>query len=186
MSVRLGYPGQPIPPPECATADSEGRFEFQVPKKLHMDFWPIDVGATAPTYGTGWVRIKPKAKTDDLTIRLVNDTAPITGQIVTLEGKPVPGANLTVLEIVASPKEDLGPWLEAVKGKKGESDDLEFQYLTRFPTVGTVPRVTTDAQGRFKLGGIGSNRLCEVTAVEGADHRNSRTCGVLDAAGQNR
>jgi RNA polymerase sigma factor (sigma-70 family) len=154
----LGSPSQLIPPPECATADREGRFEFQVPREPYMDFWPIDVGATAATCGAGWVQIRPKASTDDLTIRLVNDNVPITGQIVTLEGKPVPGAHLTVMEIAASPKEDLGPWLEAVKGKKDTSDDLEFEYLTR-RIVGTVPRVTTDDQGRFKLGGIGSNRL---------------------------
>jgi RNA polymerase sigma factor (sigma-70 family) len=165
------WPGnpQPVPAPERATADAEGRFEFQVSKEPFMDVMPVIVGATAATHGAGWVQLKPNSRTDDLTIRMVRDDAPITGQIVTLEGKPVPGAFLSIQEIYTTPKEDLGPWLaavkEAVKAKKDQVDNLEFEHLTRF-TVGMSPRVTTDAEGRFKLSGIGAERLV-ILRVEG-------------------
>jgi RNA polymerase sigma factor (sigma-70 family) len=157
LSVWPGNSAQPIPAPECSTTDGEGRFEFQGPKTLYMDFVPVIVGATATNHGAGWVQLAPKARTDGLIIRLVKDE-PITGQIVTLEGQPVVGATLTVTEIAATAQEDLGPWLEAVTGKKSDSDNLEFRYFRRF-TVGLFPRVATDAQGRFKLGGIGSDRM---------------------------
>src|SRR5262249_47074942 len=65
---------------------------------------------------------------------------------------------LTVLQINAAPQEDLGPWLEAIKAKKGLSFQLEHQYVGR-RTSALPLQVTTDADGRFKLTGIGRNRL---------------------------
>src|SRR5262249_54096346 len=53
---------------------------------------------------------------------------------------------------------DLGPWLAAIQGNKGRSFDLEKQYLSRYTTA-LSPQVTTDAEGRFRLTGIGRNRL---------------------------
>src|SRR5262249_14194313 len=68
------------------------------------------------------------------------------------------GATLTVLQINAAPGEDLGPWLKAAKGKKGRSWELEQQLVGRF-TIALSPKVTTDAEGRLRLTGIGRNRL---------------------------
>jgi RNA polymerase sigma factor (sigma-70 family) len=156
-SLRAGAAEQPGVAPVCATADAEGRFEFNGPKELIMDFVPVVVGATAANHGAGWVELLPQARTEELTIKLVKDE-PITGQIVTLEGRPVSGATLTVREIAAPVKDDLGPWLEEVKGKKSDSDDLEWRYFKRF-SVGMSPAVTTDAQGRFRLRGLGADRM---------------------------
>ncbi len=116
------------------------------------------VAAAAANYGVAWVEVPPEGRSDDLTLQLVDDQ-PITGQIVDLEGKPVPGATLQVLEIRAAAGEDLGPWLEAAKAKKGLSDQLEEQYLASRCTVAPALKVTTDAEGRFRLTGIGRNRL---------------------------
>jgi protocatechuate 3,4-dioxygenase beta subunit len=142
--------------PECATTGPDGRFEFTAPKAKFG--WYTVVAATAADHGAGWVKVSPGGKRDDLTLRLVADHVLITGQIVDLEGKPVPGATLTVLEIRAAPGEDLGPWLEAAKAKKGLTYDLEYKYLPRH-TVALSPKVTTDAEGRFRLTGIGRNRI---------------------------
>ena len=49
----------------------------------------------------------------------------MTGQVVDLEGKPVPGVTLRLLEISAAPGEDLGPWLEVAQGNNGENLPLE-------------------------------------------------------------
>jgi len=83
---------------------------------------------------------------------------PITGQIVNLEGRPVQGATLRVMQINAAPTENLGPWVEAVNAKKGLSSKLEQEYLSRI-TIALSSEVTTDAEGRFRLTGIGRNRL---------------------------
>src|SRR5262249_25558949 len=70
----------------------------------------------------------------------------------------VPGATLRVMQINASPQEDLGPWLKAVANKAGNSLALEQEHLSRY-TIAPSITVTTDLEGRFKLAGIGRNRL---------------------------
>src|SRR5205807_589639 len=103
-------------------------------------------------------------RSDDLTLRLVAER-PITAQIVDLEGKPVPGVTLHVLEVRAADGNDLGPWLEAARGSKGRSDELEWRYLAR-ATIAPAPRSTADTEGRLRLAGIGRDRLV-VAKLEG-------------------
>jgi RNA polymerase sigma factor (sigma-70 family) len=157
MTRAWGYPHHPSPSPAYATTGPDGRFQFTVPKAKFGDESTV-VAAAAANHGVGWVRVPPDGKRDDLTLQLVKDDVPITGQIVDLEGKPVPGATVTVMQINAAPGEDLDPFLEAVKGKKGLRLQLEQQYLKRF-TIAVPLQVTTDAAGRFRLNGIGRNRL---------------------------
>jgi RNA polymerase sigma factor (sigma-70 family) len=153
---------------EDAMTGRDGRFQFVADRmaRLTLDYQRslyerTVVAAAAPNYGVGWLEVPPGGRSDDLTIQLVDDQ-PITGQVLDLEGKPVPGANLQVLEIRAAVGENLGPWLEAARGKKGLSDQLEQQYLSRV-TIAPALKFTADAEGRFRLTGIGRNRL--VTAL---------------------
>ncbi len=156
-TLAWGYPHGPSPSPEYATTGPDGRFQFAVPEAEFKDR-PTVVAAMAPKFGAGWVNIPPDGKRDDLTIRLAVDDVPITGQIVDLEGKPVEGATLRLMQINAAPGEDLGPWLESVKGMTGLSYELEQRYLKRF-TLAVPLQVTTDSAGGFRLTGIGRNRL---------------------------
>jgi RNA polymerase sigma factor (sigma-70 family) len=94
-------------------------------------------------------------------LQVVTDDVPITGHIVDLEGKPVSGATLRVLQINAAPGEDLGQWLEAANAKKGLSLELEQQYLKQY-TIAVSAQAKTDGEGRFRLTGIGRNRLVRV------------------------
>jgi RNA polymerase sigma factor (sigma-70 family) len=146
------YPNRPSSSPENATTDPDGRFTFTVPKAQFGDRYTF-VAATASGCGIGLATVPPSDRRDGLTLRLVADDVPITGQVVDLEGKPVPGATLTVLIVSAAPGEDLGPWLEAVKAGKG----LKGQGLQscQFPLS---PQVTTDVEGRFRLAGVGIGR----------------------------
>jgi protocatechuate 3,4-dioxygenase beta subunit len=157
MTLAWGYPHEPAPSPEYATTGPDGRFRFAVPKAEFGDQSTV-VAAAAASHGVGWVNVPAGGKRDDLTIQLVDDDVPVTGQVVDLEGKPVPGATLRVMQINAAPGEDLGPWLEAAAAKKGPSLQLEQQYLKRF-TIAVPLRATTDAAGRFRLTGVGRNRL---------------------------
>ncbi len=157
LTPSWGYLHQPVATSQAARTGPDGRFAFTVPEAKYRK-QGITVAATAPNCGVGWVMIPPDGKRDDLTIPLVNDDVPIAGQIIDLEGRPVPGATLCVMQINAAPGEDLGPWLEAVAGRKGDRFQLEHQHLPRY-TVAPSATVTTDAEGRFRLAGIGRDRL---------------------------
>jgi RNA polymerase sigma factor (sigma-70 family) len=157
MTTAWGYPHEPSPSPEYGTTGPDGRFRFAVPEAEFEGNFTV-VAAAAPNYGAGWVKVHPDDQRDELTIRLVEDDVPINGQIIDLEGKPIPGAALSLMQINAAPEEDLGPWLEAVKAKRDIRLELEQRYLTRF-TLAVPLQVTTDSAGRFRLRGIGRNRL---------------------------
>ena len=65
---------------------------------------------------------------------------------------------LRALQIQESPDGSLEPWIEASKAKKGLSYQLEQKYLTRF-TIAAPMQVSTDDAGKFRLTGLGRNRL---------------------------
>jgi beta-lactamase regulating signal transducer with metallopeptidase domain/protocatechuate 3,4-dioxygenase beta subunit len=159
LTVMHGFAREAFPAPEHATTGPDGRFEFTVLKAKYGDRKTV-VAAMAADHGVGWLEVPSGDKRDDLTLRLVNDV-PIFGQVVDLEGKPVRGATFRVLEISAAPGEDLGPWLEAAEGKKREKHPLEKQEFEwdRIDLSKLALNVTTDADGRFRLTGIGRNRL---------------------------
>jgi RNA polymerase sigma factor (sigma-70 family) len=175
-----GYDAESSPAPEVATTGPDGRFRFTAPKGPSAEYYRV-VTATATRYGPGWVGVPAGSKRNDLTLRLVEDDPPIIGQIVDLEGKPVQGASLRVMQINAAEGEDLRPWLEAVQNKKGYRLELEHQYLLRYTTA-LCPRVTTDDKGRFRLTGIGRDRL--VTALLEGPTITSEYVHVLTREGE--
>jgi RNA polymerase sigma factor (sigma-70 family) len=173
LTPESGYWPMPRPAPQYATTGPDGRFQFRVSKGVRYKMSgpssasePFGdkhtvVTAAAADFGPGFEMVPPGGRPEDLTLHLVPDDVPITGQIVDLEGKSVPGVTITMLQINAAPGEDLGPWLEAVKTRKRSRLQLEWAHLRRF-TIALCPQVTTDAEGRFRLTGAGRNRLVTV------------------------
>ncbi len=160
MTRGYSYAHRPIPSPKYATTGPDGRFRFTVPKEEFIEDYTV-VAAMAANHGAGWVGVPHDGKRDNLTLQLVDDPVPITGKLIDLEGKPIPGATVRVLQISAAPGDDLGPWLEAVKTKKALALDLEQKYLPN-GTIALSPTVTTDLNGRFRLTGMGGDRLVRV------------------------
>ena len=160
LTAAWGYPHEPSPSPEYATAGPDGRFSFRAPKAKFGE-QPSVVAAFAANRGVGWVKVPADSKKDDLKVQLAQADVPVAGQIVDLEGKPVGGATLRLMQINAASEHDFSSWLEACKSKKGLSLELEQQYLKEY-TIAVPLQVTTDAAGRFKITGIGSNRLIRV------------------------
>jgi RNA polymerase sigma factor (sigma-70 family) len=156
LTLMHGYAREPFPASESATTGPEGRFQFTVPKAIFGDR-KTAVAATALNHGIGWAEVPADGKRDGVTIRLVKDDVPITGLVVDLEAKPVAGATLQVLAIQAASKEDIGPWLEAVRGKHPPRkqdirlDGIDLSNLSL--------KATTDAEGRVRLAGVGRDRL---------------------------
>jgi RNA polymerase sigma factor (sigma-70 family) len=157
VTPTVGHVDEPFATPERGTTGADGGFRFTVAKESDIIHGAIVV-ATVANLGPAWVTVPADAKREDLTLQLVTDDVPVTGQIVDLEGRAIRGVTLRVLQIYAVPGEDLTQWLEAARGKKGRSFDLEQKHLHR-TTVALSPQVTTDAEGRFRLTGIGRNRL---------------------------
>jgi hypothetical protein len=57
-------------------------------------------------------------------------------------------ATLHVVAARGTDRDDLSPWLEAARGRKGLSDELEWRYLPR-SMIAPAPRSITDAEGRL-------------------------------------
>src|SRR5262249_52136152 len=138
------------------------RFTFTV-SKAQLAKEQRELVVTAEGFGAAWVEVGPGSQKQNVTFHVSKDDVPVTGQIVDLQGKPVTGALVRVQEIHAAPQDNLGPWLEAVKGSKGNSIHLQHQHLTRRLVSMEVPalarNVKPDADGKFRITGIGRDRV---------------------------
>jgi RNA polymerase sigma factor (sigma-70 family) len=156
----------PAPVPD-AISDAGGGFQFNLAdsglQALHQPpAWSQPtVVALAPRFGPGWATFTTSDQAKDLTLRLVKDDVPIEGRILDLEGKAVPGATIRPVLLYASPAEDLGEWESAMAGAKDLSEGA-LDKLSRDIELFRWSKdlaVTTDAEGRFRMTGIGRERV---------------------------
>jgi RNA polymerase sigma factor (sigma-70 family) len=166
--------------PVRATTGADGRFQFTVtraelnlPREVPAEvdvFAFLEVVAVAEGYGPDWTPMpdpEGKRPKGELTLRLVKNDVAIQGRILDLQGKPVAGAKVHVLSLETTPEDDLAPFLKAWKSER--SSYLPSNLLTkvwRDPTLVGLPKtVTAGTDGRFRLPGVGNERIV-VLAVE--------------------
>ncbi len=101
-TVSHGFRREPFPAAERAMTAADGHFDFTVPKSASDDDKPV-VAAMAANYGFAWADVPADEGGDEITLQLVRDL-PLNGEIIDLEGKPVNGALLRVLEINTAPE----------------------------------------------------------------------------------
>ena len=176
-----------------ATSGPDGRFRFSVEKALfdHIrnrgpEPWnEARLLAVAPGFGLGLSDSKEPDASHDVTLKLVLDEVPITGRLLDLEGRPVAGALVGVDWISASPSGSLNPWIEEARAGKEVSHVLERQHLPVEVFFGAnrspIPRVRTNQEGRFRIEGVGRERLAWLT-VEGDAVRQAKAY-VMTRAG---
>jgi RNA polymerase sigma factor (sigma-70 family) len=145
-------------------SSAEGRFRFTLDRShLVHGRW---LAATAEGYAFDWIDAD-KLGAEEITLRLAKDM-PITGRILTLEGRPVNGASIQVQEVEAPPGGDLTPVLKTIE----RNGNRVFPHSLRHCFVGTdsrfLPPVKADEQGRFRLTGLGKERIVRLW-VEGPD-----------------
>jgi len=152
-------------------AEVDGTFRFTMPKAELGDAvgrgpWAtLTLLATAEGFGPDWVELtKPAA--EELTLRLVDHSVPITGRILDLQGRPVAGAKVTRGSIKAEGTDGIDLYLKLLLDDPRGASNHRFakNYWSQLP--GQPASVTTDAEGRFRVSGIGRDRIVEL-AVEG-------------------
>jgi RNA polymerase sigma factor (sigma-70 family) len=154
--------------PVLATTDSTGRFQVQVPGVLLTDpttgmpSYGLHVLATAPGYGPGAVSVREGEDAAKLELRLAKDDVPLVGRIEDLEGKPVEGAKVSILSVRAVKDGDLTRVLQDLQQRVGFWGMLYLVDVVQGPIPGQPRAVTTDAAGRFRLTGIGRERLVDL------------------------
>ncbi len=160
-----------------ATSTAEGRFGFTVPVKevenngyrTEKPWEDTHVLAAAEGYGFAVTRVgKPGAT--DLTLRLVKDDVPICGRLLDLQGRPVAGVQVRIDGSLYTPeKGDLTTWLSTLKDENRDPNLVWYAHLTNLsrPAFDVLfPPVTTGADGRFCIKGIGRERVASLR-IEG-------------------
>jgi RNA polymerase sigma factor (sigma-70 family) len=145
-------------PKLLAQCDAAGKFQTRRPTV--EEGRPMMWIAASAGYGPAVVEAKTALAATEITFRLVKDV-PIEGRIVSLEGTPVPGVTVQPFMMGLTRKEDLGPWLQAIEQKKSPRLEDFFSQVVIAPQgiPGLPARLTTDAEGRVRLTGVGRERL---------------------------
>ncbi len=153
---------------ERATSAEDGSFRFTMPKtqfdrSFVLPSWEQSrLMATAKGYGPDAIEFHKSDKYDGVTLRLVKDH-PLSGRILDQDGKPVTGAKVRVVGLSAYRNDkDLDALLDAVRtaaylGDIGTGTGVAGNYWIG-PVPGQPAEVTTGADGRFRLAGLGQER----------------------------
>ncbi len=163
LSYRLRNPDDN---PIRAATGADGRFRFAIAGS-EFDRSSADepglqgtVLAAAPGLGFGMVDVGKNP--GELMIRLVRDDVPISGRVIDLQGRPVAGATVSVFAVGATADGRLDRFLNALQERNEVQRVLqEFvtQRLEDQPDPPLVPAVVTGADGRFRIKGVGRERI---------------------------
>ena len=162
----------PYHSPVRATSGPDGRFRFTVPKSdFDTFFWdapwksrPVLAQAAGYAFGVADYRDDD----EELTLRLPRDDVPITGRIVDQQGQPIAGVTVTVLEVECPTGGSLDGWLKAHEHPEDSHPPL-YKLLPISLRCRTdppfIPPVTTDVEGRFRIAGIGRERVATLAIL---------------------
>jgi protocatechuate 3,4-dioxygenase beta subunit len=145
--------------PVRTTSDADGQFFFTFKRSL-LDESSFDTSwfvvlAMGEGYGPDWTyQSKPEAGAV-LNLRFVKDV-PIGGRIHDENGKPVKGAKLRIEHTEAWA--DTEVFLQSVRDREWARVESK-SWFGPFP--GRAGTLTTDADGRFRLSGVGKDRVVQ-------------------------
>jgi hypothetical protein len=133
--------------------------------------WVQTWGHTGSSFVSHWDPVKGA----ELTLTLPRDDVPIRGRLLGPEDRPLAGATVTLTGLYVPWKKDLSAHLEKEKRKSQSLDIMMTDYDRSLNTPGVLPGVVTeavtDADGRFRLEGLGRERLA---------HLNIRGPGIAE------
>lgn len=166
------YRPDPVAPRPRGISGADGQFSLEIkkadlPTSLYTEAWkwPLLI-ATAPGFAPGF---QMRAETDGRwLIRMIRDDVAIEGRILNVDGQPVEGASARVISLSQHPSGSLEPFFAAIDaGRPATQTQGEILAVWESDDVaGSFSKVMTGPDGRFRLAGIGRERLAEVL-IEG-------------------
>jgi RNA polymerase sigma factor (sigma-70 family) len=148
--------------PLRAVSGADGRFHFTFTKSEleanRLDEARPAVMAVAGDYGPDWAEIAGTGPGAELSLQFVEDL-PVSGRILDANRQPVAGAQVSVREVISDPREGVTRFLH-------REINSWYPRTWRGPLPGQRGVATTDAEGRFRLTGLGRERLMTL-ALEG-------------------
>lgn len=144
------------------TSDASGLFRTTVSTIDTGLQFRFAFAALAEGYGLDWASLR-NGPPYDFTLRLVPDQV-IEGRLVSMEGQPLGDVKVSVVNVIAAPDENLDPFLKRWK-EQPWADELGMKRLDG-PTVDILPHTHTDKHGRFRIAGVGRERVA-VLSLEG-------------------
>jgi RNA polymerase sigma factor (sigma-70 family) len=163
-SVRRLVPDRQVRQPAYplrATSGPDGRFQFVFARSELEATWLDDsrpaVVALAGGYGPAWADIPEAAGHAELSLQLVEDL-PVNGRLLNPQRRPAAGAKVFVLNVSSDSAEGVTRFLRG---------DLQAWSPRRWrgPFPEQPASVTTDADGRFRLTGLGRDRVVSLACV---------------------
>jgi RNA polymerase sigma factor (sigma-70 family) len=155
-----------------ATSAADGSFRFAIPgvpfgagwRDYPWNFWNhATLMAAAEGHGFAVARVDRSEMAAGVTLRLARNDIAIRGRILDLEGKPLSGVRVRLDNQVLLPRTgDLTAWLTALRTGSGnpDADHLESYWGGALGLL--IAPVTTDADGRFEIKGIGRERVARL------------------------
>ncbi len=177
-----------------ATPDHDGCFEVtftdplttalqQNPRQQSPTGQHTYLFAAAEGYAPAIVNTETSLPDTDVLLKLEQESVPIQGRVLDLEGRPVAGANVHFWMMFDPASGAVNDWLARVaqlkqQGRLPRKEDVigmtAVQSAADFPLRNSMRRglpglpsdATTDAEGRFQFANLGTDRLA-ILEVEG-------------------
>jgi RNA polymerase sigma factor (sigma-70 family) len=148
-----------VAPLELAKTDEDGKFQSTLKPlgRAVPDFRTLV--ARAPGFAADWVNVGEVDSDRPVTFRLMPDDVPVRGQVLDLEGKPVPGVLVTVRAIQTTASGSLKPVLDMWQAEPYQALQKARKEVHTVVCAGLPETVTADREGRFEIKGVGRERL---------------------------
>ena len=174
-------------------SDEAGRFhlEFRKSEIVQSDQLLQRVSIIAKPLdsklGIAWIRCDAVKPGEETTLQLVADE-PIEGQIVDLEGRPIANVDVRVNQLSTNAKGDLTSWLSTQKGDTPSLGSQDVDVPDRgLPTeFADEWKTKTDADGRFRLTGLGHDRMADIIVSGHGTTGGAARCDPADGADYGR
>jgi protocatechuate 3,4-dioxygenase beta subunit len=165
-------------PQQRATSDSDGRFAFTLSSKEVNAQSQLQLMAAADGFGPDSAKLPAGSNSVDLTLRLVKDL-PIQGRVLDTEGRPLAGLQVRASGAFAPTEQNLDQYLDSWKQHWRAALGLDTKGIDA-RLNGTAATATTDKAGRFRISGLGSERIALVR-IKGAGIAQATLYVVLRA-----